>query len=198
MKRLIITLALLATVGFAHADNSLSGTVNNRSNTASTAGATNAGNNQGITQTFAAGEKDTSVKTNPSVIVPNLYGSFSQASCMVSAGGGFSGGLIGLSLAGPVEDQACTDRLNSTLLMQMSNNVRPINPDMADRLVRAAANNMCNVNDKSYAVMHDAGLCDTIDFEGYKQQRATPVAQQDRPPRVARGQLVGYYPSTGN
>lgn len=177
MKRLFVTLAL-ALPGMAFAQ--VTGNTQSSAQTASQSSAANQGNAQNLTLESTS-PRNSSVKTNPNLVIPNMYGSFSQASCMVSASGGFSGGLIGIAIGGPIEDKACTQRLNSTLLMQMANNARPINADMADRFVRAATNNMCQISDQMYAVLADQGLCDQIDYQALKKQRRT-ISRSDALP----------------
>lgn len=195
MKTIIAVALLMASAGV-----NAQVTSNTASNaqTASTAAAQNAGNAQNITFQSRT-DRDTSVKTNPGIAAPGLAQAFSQFNCANSASGGVSGGFIGIVGGGPVESDQCNGRANSSLLMQMALAARATGDmDLASRFERAARNVVCQQDDTIYATMADAGLCDTIDLEGYKAQRRAGVPPQDRLPAIARTNAVGYFPDTGN
>lgn len=189
MKLHLITLALAlsSSAAIAAPTYNLASDTNSSAQTASTSGATNAGNAQSI-NSYAPSSQ--SVKSVPNIVGPGLYGSFSTDSCTTAAGGGAAVLGFGFTVGAPVKDEECNSRRNTTILMQMSNNIRPFSPAVADKLTRAAINNMCRADDNVYAVLDSAGLCDSIAYEDRKHENRQPQAHQV----IYRGDALAYYP----
>jgi len=193
--RYLIALFALAIAAGAHAQSSTSTTTaQSAAVTNSTAGATNAGNAQSIQFNSDSGHASTSVRTNPTVYVPSPAVSYSALSCANGWGVGGSGGYVGIGFGGATEGDKCEGRANATMLMQMSNNLRPINARTADALTLAAINIMCDQDDKVRAKMVEQGLCTSADYAGNKRDYTITQTQP-----YARRQIstVGYYPNTG-
>jgi hypothetical protein len=200
MKTLITTLSLLLLPFAASAQVNVNTT--SSATTQSQSAAQNAGNEQKIifTGPDTPGHTSANVRNVPSIVGPGLYGSFSSDSCTTSAGGSAAWMGFGGNLAVPVKDDQCNSRRNVTLMMQVSNNLRPFNAKQADAVARAAMNVLCRSDNDVYAALQDAGLCDPIDYERYKKEdRQPPAAYYQAPPpqALSRGPALAYLPNTG-
>lgn len=205
MKHTIIGLALFATCGLATAQSITSGiTVDSQTRSASNAANDGMGNGNNLYQIGSDGHKRTKVATTPDAIAPSNAVPFSVYNCAGTESAAVSALFVGASGGKMTESDFCNGRANVMMMAQVAATFRAIGtPDslmLAERIERALRNLMCQQDDKVYAVMSDAGLCDTIDFQAYKEQRARPVNPSDRwaRARTARASFDNLYPQTGN
>lgn len=178
MKSIVLAIALSLAAVSAGAQTSTS-----NSSTSASSGATNAGNNQGITLNSNNSGSST-LHSAPPVGGQSFYGSFSSDSCMVSAGGGGSVVGFGMNVAFPIEDQKCSLRRNFERTMQAAASTK--DADRSRRLETAAIDILCQTDDRTKAALVAQGLCTnpaltTADhrFEnGAVAQVATPTPVQ--------------------
>lgn len=151
MKTIVLAISLSLVAASAGAQTSTSS-----STTSASSGATNAGNNQGITLNSSNSGTST-LRSAPPVGGQSFYGSFSSDSCMVSAGGGGSVVGFGMNVAIPIEDQKCSLRRNFERTMQAAASTK--DADRSRRLETAAIDILCQTDDRTKAALVAQGLC---------------------------------------
>jgi hypothetical protein len=178
MKKIIVA-ALFSLASFA-ASAQLATNATTNATTNSTSGALNQGVSQGITFNSPGGvaySGSYTVKDAPPVQAAAGYGSFSQANCMVSGGGGFS--IVGFGATGqaPIDGKHCDWRLDQAALGQTAmtiHNFVAANPTLDDTtkkrlelkaaaMLRAAGDMSCLSSDRQREVMEKEGLCGAVD-----------------------------------
>lgn len=165
MKKTLLTLALvtLAPATFAQT------VAASKSHSNAVSAAQNAGNAQSITFNSEANDR---LKTNPDVAGNGYYGSFSSDFCMGSAGGGFSGGFIGVNGVTPVRDEQCSVLRGVERTMQVATTVQATNPELAASLHQGAVDMLCMLNETVGAALKQQGVC---------SQQTTSVATNSVP-----------------
>lgn len=173
MKKLVLAVVVtLSTFGLtAPTFAQVTATTNSSANTASTAGATNAGNDQRITFNSSA-DGTTTLRTTPSMGGNSFYGSFSTDNCANSAGGTIAVPMVGFSGVGPVREEQCAMLRVYERTQQGAAVEQNINPERAVKFRQAASDILCMVSEKGYKAMANQGLC-TLTFEGEKLNAAT-------------------------
>jgi hypothetical protein len=184
MKRLIAMLALtVPALAMAQA----TGNASSSAQTASNSGSVASPQQSLSLQSYAPDHQSERVYSNPTVYAPGMSSGFSPMNCANSVSGGASGALIGFSLGAPKESVWCNGRADATILMQMSNAVRVIDPALAGQLVTAAAVTMCQQSDATVRAMKAAGMCRELG-----DTQASTTSNQ-----YARADLSGLYPAGG-
>lgn len=151
--------ALFIALAFAGVANAQ--TVNSKTDSQATSSAANQGNAQNITFNSTGTDRQ-HVYTNPPVAGNSFYGSFSSDSCVTSAGGGFSGALVGINAVSPVRDEQCSVLRGVERTMQIAATVSQSNPKMASKLQQGAVDMLCMLNDVTAAALKNQGVCSDI------------------------------------
>lgn len=175
-----IAAVLLALASIAAHAQTVGAGANSQNTNQSQSGALNQGVNQGITFNSPGGvaySGSYTVKDAPPVQAAAGYGSFSQANCMVSGGGGFS--IVGFGATGqtPIDGKHCDWRLDQAALGQTAmtiHNFVAANPTLDDQMkkrlelkaaamLRAAGDMSCLSSDRQREVMEKEGLCGAVE-----------------------------------